>query len=93
MDVGVFASCNTLKGYLKKNVLRFRPYVFHFKEYTREEFIETWRSSLVEREGVKPHAGSEAPYEYETCPDYEPRGVSAKTDILFICSSWLSCRR
>lgn len=55
MKVWVFASCNTLKGIPPENISRFRPYVFHFKEYTREEFIEVVEKFLVEREGVEPN--------------------------------------
>lgn len=55
MKVWVFASCNTLKGIPPENISRFRPYVFHFKEYTKEEFIEVVEKFLVEREDVEPN--------------------------------------
>jgi len=55
MDVWVFASCNTLRGIPPENVSRFKPYVFHFKEYTKEDFIKVVEKFLVEREGVNPH--------------------------------------
>jgi len=55
MKVWVFASCNSLKGIPPENVSRFKPYVFHFREYSKEEFIEVVEKVLVEREGVNPH--------------------------------------
>jgi len=54
MRVWVFASCNTLSGIPEENISRFRPFIFHFREYTREEFIAVAEKFLVEREGVEP---------------------------------------
>lgn len=58
MKVWVFASCNSLKGIPPENVSRFKPYVFHFREYSKEEFIEVVEKVLVEREGVNPQLAS-----------------------------------
>ncbi|MBW2632330.1 MAG: hypothetical protein JRC90_11360, partial [Deltaproteobacteria bacterium] len=41
-----------------ENVSRFKPYVFHFKEYTKEDFIKVVEKFLVEREGVEPELAS-----------------------------------
>jgi len=54
MDVWVLASCNSLKGVPPENVSRFRPYVFHFREYTPEEYVKVVVKVLTEREGVDP---------------------------------------
>jgi len=58
MKVWVFASCNSLRGIPPENISRFRPYVFYFKEYTKEEFITVVKKFLVEREGVDPELAS-----------------------------------
>jgi len=54
MKVWVFASCNRLDGIPPENISRFRPYVFHFRQYTKDEFIEVAKRTLVEREGLDP---------------------------------------
>ncbi|MFQ6076032.1 MAG: hypothetical protein ACE5Z5_07860, partial [Candidatus Bathyarchaeia archaeon] len=54
MKVWVLASCNSLKGVPPENVSRFRPYVFHFREYTPEEYVRVVVRVLTEREGVDP---------------------------------------
>ena len=58
MKVWVFASSNSLQGIPPENISRFRPYVFHFTEYTREEFITVVKKFLVEREGIQPDLAS-----------------------------------
>lgn len=55
MKIWVFASCNSLKGIPPENVSRFKPCVFHFREYTKEEFIQVVEKFLVERESVDPN--------------------------------------
>jgi Holliday junction DNA helicase RuvB len=55
MNVWVFASCNNLRGIPPENISRFRPYVFHFREYTVEEFKKVVKMFLVERESVDPN--------------------------------------
>jgi len=54
MDVWVLASCNSVKGIPPENISRFRPYVFHFREYTPEEYVRVVVRVLTEREGVDP---------------------------------------
>jgi Holliday junction DNA helicase RuvB len=54
MKVWVLASCNSLKGVPPENVSRFRPYIFHFREYTSEEYVRVVVRVLTEREGVDP---------------------------------------
>jgi Holliday junction DNA helicase RuvB len=54
MNVWVFASCNNLRGIPPENISRFRPYVFHFREYTVDEFKTVVKMFLVEREGADP---------------------------------------
>jgi hypothetical protein len=54
MDVWVFATANTLRGIPPENVSRFKPYIFHFREYTPEEYVRVVVRVLTEREGVDP---------------------------------------
>jgi Holliday junction DNA helicase RuvB len=54
MDIWVLASCNSIRGVPPENVSRFRPYVFHFREYTPEEYVKVVVKVLTEREGVNP---------------------------------------
>jgi len=58
MDVWVFASCNRTKGIPPEVISRFKPFVFHFRQYTAEEFKAVVKKFLVEREGVSPELAS-----------------------------------
>jgi Holliday junction DNA helicase RuvB len=52
MNVWVIASCNTLKNIPPEVISRFRPFIFHFREYNLEEFKAVVKKFLTEREGV-----------------------------------------
>jgi hypothetical protein len=52
MDVWVFATANTLRGIPTENISRFKPYIFHFREYTLDEYVRVVVRVLTEREGV-----------------------------------------
>lgn len=58
MDIWVFATANTLRGIPPENVSRFRPYIFHFRKYTPEEYVRVVMRVLTEREGVDPDLAS-----------------------------------
>jgi len=52
MRVIVIAACNSLKGIPAENISRFRPFIFHLREYTPEEFKRVVVEVLTKREGV-----------------------------------------
>jgi len=54
MDVWVLATANTLRGIPPENISRFKPYIFHFREYTPEEYVRVVVRVLTEREDVDP---------------------------------------
>ena len=56
MDVWVFATANTLTGIPTENISRFKPYIFHFREYTLDEYLRVVVKVLTE-ESRKANAG------------------------------------
>jgi hypothetical protein len=54
MNVWLIASCNSIKGIPPEVISRFKPFIFHFKEYSLEEFKAVVKKFLTEREGVDP---------------------------------------
>jgi Holliday junction DNA helicase RuvB len=52
MKVTVIAACNSLKGIPAENISRFRPFTFHLKEYTPEEFKKVVVEVLTKRENI-----------------------------------------